>query len=208
MGIKAVVFDLGGVMARICQTWDEALAAAGLPVPAAPLGRLQDFAGFDEYQAGLLDEAAYLAALTAYLGVAPEEAKAAHCHILVEPYPGTDRVVEAVRRAGLVTGCLSNTNALHWDDLVKNGRFPALVDLQVKVASHLVGANKPSCEIYRAFENAAGIRADECLFFEDIPAYVEGAVACGWQAVWIDPKGDTAKQMSDALANLGVVVPA
>ncbi len=203
MAVRAVVFDLGGVMARICHTWEAALAEAGLPAPGRPLGRLQDFPLFDPYQGGEVEEAAYLEGLAAYLGVAGvEDARKAHNHILVEPYPATEDVVDSVRRAGLVTGCLSNTNALHWDELVWNGRFPALVGLDVKVASHLVGCNKPSLEIYRAFESAAGVDAHECLFFDDVPRYVEGALAAGWQAVAIDPHGDPAHQMQAALAQL------
>jgi glucose-1-phosphatase len=181
--LRAVCFDLGGVLVEIAHTWEEALDAAdiphslpgGTPLVAAPL--------FVEYQAGEVNEAEYLRALAGYLGLAEVgNALTAHDAILLREGPW---VLEAVRRlnaSGIVTGCLSNTNALHWAELNRPERFPGLAELQVRLASHEIGANKPDEAAYRAFEAAVGFHGREIAFFDDHPGNVAAARELGWQA--------------------------
>ena len=63
---------------------------------------------------------------------------------------------------------------------------------------------KPDAAIFGAVEDATGRRGDEILFFDDLPANVEGARAHGWRAVLIDPDGDPAAQVLTALEEAGL----
>ena len=46
----------------------------------------------------------------------------------------------------------------------------------------------------------------EILFFDDAEENVQAARAVGWRAERIDPAGDTARQIAEALAQHGVAV--
>lgn len=181
--VRAVCFDLGGVLVEIANTWEEAMQAAGLecrlpgrtPLIEAPL--------FIEYQAGEVDEATYLRSLAAYLGLEDVgDALTAHDSILLREVAGVPDVVARLNEAGFVTGCLSNTNALHWAELNRPERFPGIAALGVRLASHEIGANKPDTAAFRAFEAAAGASGPEVAFYDDHPGNVEAARRLGWRA--------------------------
>jgi glucose-1-phosphatase len=204
-----VCFDLGGVLARISSNWAQAMTGAGFDPPAE--GRSNDllslFPLFDLYQAGRCELATYLRELGHYLGgLDAEESLAVHNAILIEPYADTLELVDELQAQGIRTGCLSNTNAPHWETMTAGTRFPAIAKLQYKLASHELKLHKPEEGIYRAFEAATGAAPADILFFEDSPQNVAGADLCGWRTHLIDPSGDTASQMRVALATLGVTV--
>ncbi|HXE30255.1 MAG TPA: HAD-IA family hydrolase [Terriglobales bacterium] len=90
--------------------------------------------------------------------------------------PGWIRRLLASRRVGL----LSNTNALHYEFLLRER--PLLRDFAFRIASHEAGAAKPDPRIYAAAEAAAQCGPHEILYLDDIPAFVEAARARGWQA--------------------------
>ena len=207
--VRLVCFDWGGVIVEICRSWHEAFAIAGLDASrftldestqrrVAPLIRA--------VQTGELDEHAFCAELAPQLGASTEALLAAHRCMLKREYPGVAAVVETLHaQAGLTTGLLSNTSALHFAEQEpgSNGeppRFPTAGKLHVRVASHRVGCVKPEREIYAAFEEAAGVRGSEILFFDDLEANVTAAQSLGWRAERIDPHGDPATQLRHHLA--------
>jgi HAD superfamily hydrolase (TIGR01509 family) len=53
----------------------------------------------------------------------------------------------------------------------------------VEIRSGQVGVRKPGPEIYRLTADRLGVRPDECVFVDDIPANVEGARAVGMWAL-------------------------
>jgi putative hydrolase of the HAD superfamily len=77
---------------------------------------------------------------------------------------------------------LSNTNELHALHFRRQfadtlGHFDALV------LSHEVGLRKPCADIYAHCHTIAGSTPRQCLFIDDLPANVEAARGCGWQAI-------------------------
>ncbi|MHB8636998.1 MAG: HAD-IA family hydrolase [Fimbriimonadaceae bacterium] len=198
--IRAVCFDIGGVLAEVALTWDAALAAAGLPAPTEKQIPLEEFATFKLYQAGQLDIEAYLDELACFLGIEVAAALKVHESILLRPTERTLEIVNELNANGFVTGCLSNTNTLHWGVLTDAGRFPNVAALQIKAASQLIGHNKPAEASYRAFEAMAGVSPSEVLFFEDGPKNVAAARQLGWSAVLIDPLGRHADQILQGLS--------
>ena len=80
--------------------------------------------------------------------------------------------------------------------------WPALAPVHHLLASHLIGAVKPDAQAYRAVEEAAGVRGESILFFDDMPENVAGARAVGWQAALVDPRGAPAQQVRSVVARI------
>lgn len=203
---RVVVFDLGGVVVRICRSWEEACAAAGVPnrpAAAARLSSAQAYRAIDEHQRGALACEAFHAELARVMegAYSPAEIRAIHEAWTREDYPGIADVVDRLHIAGVDTACLSNTNASHWEILRSS---PALARIRHRHASHLLGLAKPDPAIYRAFERETAYAPAEILFFDDLAENVSAAEACGWRAHQIDHQADTAAQVLAALARSGV----
>lgn len=198
--MKLVCFDLGGVLVRITLDLREAARRAGLSVADNCPASFADVPEFAEYQAGRMDDSAYAAALGRVLGLSAAEAVAVHNHILIEPYPGTHELVTDLGSV-LRTGCLSNTNALHWEEMRGGDRFPHVRQLEIALASHEVRLEKPDPAIFARFEEMAGVNGSDIVFFDDSVVNVRAAAQAGWRSVWINPQGDPAAQIRRALAH-------
>ena len=204
---NVIVFDLGGVMAEISHSWEEAAAVAGVVCSNLKGGntKLASFHAFDLYQASEVSLVDYLFALAEFVGCDSSEALKVHNGILVVEYPGVGALVDELQERGFRTGCLSNTNEPHWEVLALNGQYPAIHSLEMKMASHLVGINKPSHAIFERYCAVFGLKPNQIAFFDDGPLNVEAASACGWNAHRIDPSQDTPTQMRAYLMELGVI---
>lgn len=206
--MKVVCFDLGGVLVRITLDMARAAADAGVGIDHSNPGSFLDFAPFLDFQAGRLASEPYAIELAKWLGCAPSESLMVHNHILLDSYPGTHELVCGVGQLGMLTACLSNTNEPHWIEMRQTDRFPNVRDLALGVASHEVRLEKPHAEIYERFRTLASERLGdevdpaEILFFDDTLPNVRAAQSLGWNAVHIDPTGDTAAQMLSSLAEL------
>lgn len=207
MTASLVCFDVGGVLVRICQTWQDAFRAAGLvPTQAEPLA-LQALAEFDRHQEGAIPSQALWSAVASRLGCSAEEAALAHRNILLEFYPGVPELLDDLSGQGVRLGCLSNTNEEHWLELTTGDRFRPVSRFDVKMASHREQLAKPDRRLFERFQEKAGTAASEIVYFDDVPVNVEAARACGWQAFRVDPLGDPATQMRQVLGDLGVLPP-
>lgn len=203
---KVVVFDLGGVVIRICRSWKEGCDAAGLdyrPQAEQHLRTPAFRALIDRHQRGEVECAHFHRQLSELLGgvYAPHELEAIHNAWTRGDYPGISDAIDGIHGAGLATACLSNTSASHWELLQASD---ALGKIRLRHASHLLGLIKPDAAIYRAFEQRTGFAPAEILFFDDLEENVAGARVCGWNAVRVDHEGDTAAQVLTALARAGV----
>ncbi len=202
-----ICFDLGGVLVRICRSWDEGCAAAGVPlrpfdVDEEHLAARQ--ALIASLQRGDLGDAEFHAALSeAFHGTwSTEEVARVDQAWIIEPYPGGLELVERVARAGHRTACLSNTSADHWRTL----EALEVVDrLDHRFASHLLRRIKPELEIYRDFEAGVDRGPGRIVFFDDLRPNVDAALARGWDAVQVDHTGDPARQMTEALVARGLI---
>jgi putative hydrolase of the HAD superfamily len=218
---KVVCFDLGGVLVRICRTWDEACAAAALPLrgqhqSASASWHRQRQQLSDLYQRGQLDCDGYYRALSASLDAAYslEELERIHRAWSLAEYPGSSELVHALNARGdVLTACLSNTNHAHWQRLTgADGRaeYSCVPLLGQRLASHLLGCAKPDPRIYAlahaSFASAQPVGAEDIVFFDDLPANVDAARAAGWSAFLVDHQGDTVQQMRRELASLDIQV--
>ncbi len=202
-----VVFDLGGVLARINHSWQAAAKEAGVEI-SLPTSEPTSFVLLDEfntYQAGEIAIDPYLHALSALLECSVADALAVHNAILRFEYEGVSELISELHDRGIATGCLSNTNAAHWTELVETGRFPSIAQLQIPMASHLVGLNKPDVRIFQAYCDAANILPADVVYFDDARENVAAAAAMGLRAHWIDASRETVPQLRAILSNEGVL---
>lgn len=212
---KLVCFDWGGVVLKICRSWEEGCAAAGLavrPGSATPEGRAARRAWAARYQVGEITcDEFFEGASRAIDGLySADEIRAIHDAWLIAEYPGVGEVIEKlVATPGIETGLLSNTNQRHWERHLPRSRgvrpdFPSVGLLQHRHASHLLRLAKPQGEIYEAFERETGVRPRDILFFDDLGENIAAARARGWKAEQIDHTADTAEQIRRHLLSHGV----
>lgn len=204
--IRCVVFDLGGVLVRICRSWPEACARAGVAYHedlASPQQLAARRTLRDRYETGQIPCDEFFAAVAATTEglISPWQFRRVHEAWLIGEYDRVRGVIDRLHAAGIATGVLSNTNANHWDALITG----VAGCVHHPHASHLLGVAKPDLGIYRAFEQATGFAGPQILFFDDLEANVGGAGAAGWLAQRIDPDAQPADQMLATLDRLGVV---
>jgi len=203
---RVIVFDIGGVLVRICRTWAEACETAGVPVHSPEwLAGEQAIAArsavMSAYQNGELSTEAYYHGMLGALErrYTQDEIARIHDAWLLEEYSGVDELVtELTRLSGVTTACLSNTNERHWDVLAPvqgAPRYPSIMALGQRFASHLMRASKPDAKIFLDFQQHIRAEPNEILFFDDLEPNVRAARGQGWRAETIDPLGDTAVQL-------------
>ncbi len=206
--VRMVVFDLGGVVMRICRSWSEGCEAAGLDVrDGVDAAAIHWLAAARQYEIGEMDCNTFFVAVSEAMDglYSAHEAQLVHDAWLLGEYAGVDAVIAELHAIGITTGVLSNTNHRHWEQMEREHKTPWLC--RHVHASHLLGVAKPNEAIFRAFERAVGIASDErdtILFFDDLAHNVEAARNAGWRAERIDHAGDPASQIRAHAAVHGV----
>ena len=202
-----VCFDIGGVLIRICRTWEEGCIAAGVPLRRFEekndhVGRRQSLLA--NLQRGDIDDGDFHQSLSdLFEGTwSRDEVARVDTAWLLDAYPGTLEVIRELDAAGVRTSCLSNTSGGHWNRLLA---YENVAGLGSHHASHLLGLAKPDPRIYTEFERLVDARPEEIVFFDDLEANVEAAGVRGWDAVRIDHETDTAAQMRSALKIRGIL---
>jgi putative hydrolase of the HAD superfamily len=102
----------------------------------------------------------------------------------IEPNPPMVRYLAELRGRGLRTALLTN-NVREWEPLWR-AKLPELDEIfEVVVDSAFVGMRKPEPRIYElTLERLGdGLRADECIFLDDLEVNCDGARAVGMTAV-------------------------
>jgi glucose-1-phosphatase len=215
---RVVCFDLGGVLVRLSGSWREACKRAGLPERnpdwlSSPDWRAHRQLLGEPYQRGEIDCDAYFAGLSASSGglYSAAELESMHAAWTLEHYEGALALVRSLNAlADVATACLSNTNHAHWVRLAGidgRGEYPAVLELQHRLASHLLGCAKPDPRIFelaRAELSAPGpVTPANIFFFDDLEENVSAARAAGWSAYRVNPAGDTVGEMRAVLRRSG-----
>jgi putative hydrolase of the HAD superfamily len=209
--IQVVCFDIGGVLARIVDHWSHACALAGVPLRdqfVADDQRRTLVAASQHYETGRLDTDGFAAAICGCSAYQPAEVLAVLQRWIIGLYPGIDELLAEVTAAGVATALLSNTNELHWRQMMDPaGPFTPLqlIPESRRFASQNIGARKPEPAAYEHVERALGAKAESILFFDDLESNVNGAVWAHWHTERIDPTGDTAAQLRKHLKRYGVM---
>ncbi len=202
MGITTVVFDFGNVLGFFSHRKSaEQVAACGDVTPEAVQAYLYGGRLEADYESGRLSTPVFtgMARETCRLTCTDEQFAAAYSDMFW-PNDEVCALVPLVKRRYRLY-LLSNTNDLHYRRF--KAQFAGVLScFDGLVLSHEVGVRKPDPRIYEACRARAGRPAAECLFIDDLPSNVEGAVACGWQGLVYRRGAD----LRDGLAEFGVKV--
>ncbi len=206
--VRLVCFDIGGVVIRICRSWAEACAAAGIAVRGPALWEAASetrHALVIEYQTGRIDGATFAERCSALAGgiYSPAEILGVHNSWLLGEYEGVADLVDRLHAAQIDTAALSNTNHSHW---ARMGDYPAVARIRHHLPSHRLGLHKPDPAFYLRLEQLLGYSGAEILFFDDAQENVSAARELGWRAERVDPLEPTAPQLHASLAAHGVVM--
>jgi glucose-1-phosphatase len=96
--------------------------------------------------------------------------------------PGAEALVQRVRRT-VRAGCLSNTNAVHWDHHF--ARWPFIDALDFRFLSFELGMVKPDREMFDRVGELLPAPPSRVLFLDDNAINVEGATAAGFVAIQV-----------------------
>lgn len=181
--IKSIIFDLGKVIVPFDfnRAYSRFEFHSGLPTSEIR----RRFGATDLYrrfESGQLTAHDFIAEVCGVLGVSIgyEEFCAAWTSIFLPETLISEDLLEGLARNHRLV-LLSNTNVLHFEMIREN--YPLLRHFHEFVLSYEVGLMKPSPLIYKKAVAAAGCRAEECLFFDDLAENVEAAREAGLSAV-------------------------
>ncbi len=96
---------------------------------------------------------------------------------------------------------LSDTNEIHFGYVRKTVATLSVFD--ECIVSYRIGVMKPDPRIYQEALRRSGLPASACVFVDDRPGNVVGALRVGIRAVQFESPA----QCADGLARLGVVIP-
>lgn len=189
---ELVCFDLGGVVVRICRTWQEGCERAGV-TPADGMHELLAGDAWQalnaRYQAGELafDDFVRAAGRLAEGRHAEDDVRRIHEAWILGEYDGATDLLRDLAARGIPTAMLSNTCERHLE-LMRD--LPALRTFHRVFASPKLGLVKPDPRIYDHVARELGVAPERIVFFDDTPANVEAARARGWTAHDVDPHDD------------------
>ena len=190
MAIKAVVFDIGGVLEHVQDdAWPDIWIgrwARRMNLPADQVvAALAAAEPIGEMVTGEISETQMRERYARALGLDDDQAQQmmaemwdAYCGELDRPM----RDFAAGLRPAYATAILSNSADGARREEQRRFGFEELVD--VIVYSHEVGLAKPDPAIFRLTEQRLRVEPHEIVFLDDHAEHVEAARACGWQAVW------------------------
>jgi len=206
MSLRAVVFDIGGVLERVdddawpeiwVRRWEDRRGLA----PGALQAGLARHAPAGSVVVGEVSEAQMRAMYTAALGLSEDEADAMMTEMW-DAYCGeldvAMRDFVASLRPSYKTGILSNSADGARREEQRRYGFEQLVD--VIVYSHEVGLAKPDPRVYRLTEQRLAVQPAEVVFVDDALANVEAARELGWTAVHHRDTEQTIAEVSRILA--------
>jgi len=173
--IKAVLFDVGGVLLRLGEAEYRRDLVRRLVLPDIP-PRYEEVT--PQLQKGELLETDFWQSL-AGRPVAGD----AFDDIWLEYYrhlPEMQALAAEVRAGGLRTGILSNTTFNHARLMKDMGLF---THFDPVVLSYEVGSCKPEREIYQYALRLLDLAPEETAYIDDIPEYVAAAAALGIRAI-------------------------
>jgi glucose-1-phosphatase len=198
---EALLFDLGRVVldidfSRAIATW---AGHAGC-MPTDILSRFVRDEAYRRHETGQISDADYFATLRASLGIeiSDDHFLEGWNAIFTGEMPDIAALLARAARH-LPLYAFSNTNGAHVAHFTA-AYAPLLGHFRDVYLSSTIGLRKPDKAAYDHVVNAIGVEAPRILFFDDSAENVEGARACGLQAVHVTSSRDVAA----ALAALGI----
>jgi len=179
-GVDLVLFDLGGVLVELAGVAtmrelaglgdDQELWTRWLSCPWVSRFERGECSA-PEFASGVVSDWA--------LGIPPAEFLDLFGAWPVAPFDGAEDLVESVRAVATV-GCLSNTNAMHWDSHFS--RWPLLKAFDEVFLSYRLGLVKPDPAIFERVAQMQSLDPARILFLDDNTINTDAARRSGFRA--------------------------
>src|SRR5437588_3734470 len=196
MQIKAIVFDFGGVVGFFDHhlTTDRLVSYGALSSDDLH-ARLFGTPLEDQYESGRLNTAEFLRRIreTCCLTCSEDIIAAAWADIFW-PNPEVCALLSQLKPHYRLL-LASNTNELHAQQFCREFAG-TLRDFDAIVLSHAIGLRKPRAGFFEHCQRLAQCSPKECLFIDDLPVNVAGAVACGWNGIVYTGSDDLVARLS------------
>lgn len=195
--LKAIIFDVGGVLIRT-HSW------AGREKWAAKLGLApQEFENFvfnsesgRQAQLGQMSSEAHWRGLGRHFGL--DEAGITELRRDFFSGDALDEslvaYIQQLRQAGYRTGLLSNASDEARRLLTEV--YPIIDYFDGVIISAEVGLMKPDPQIYQLAAQSLGVKVEQALFVDDFWKNIEGAWSVGMQALHFDNPANVQKQLA------------
>ena len=189
MAIKAVVFDIGGVLEHVeDDAWPEVWMGRWERKACLPVGHvvatLAEHGPTGDIATGKMSEEQLRERYARVLGLDDDQARQMMAEMW-DAYCGEldwqVRDFVAGLRPAHATAILSNSADGARREEQRRFGFEELVD--IIVYSHEVGLAKPDPAIFELTRSLLGVEPEEIVFLDDHYGHVEAARACGWHAV-------------------------
>jgi glucose-1-phosphatase len=200
--VRAVIFDIGRVLIRI----DVARAMKGLASGTALSPEelwlaIEKDPRWKDWQEGRISARDWhLHLKQRFGGAATFEQFTDAWNLVLDPEPILSNGLLDKLSKNYRLGLLSNTDPIHVAYL--EWRYDFFSYFPVRIYSCAIGAAKPNPLIYREALRACRVRAEEAVYVDDIPAYVEAARRLGMAGIQFQ----SSKQLVLALHDLGLQI--
>jgi HAD superfamily hydrolase (TIGR01509 family) len=195
--IRTIFFDFGNVVAMFDHGRAVAKLAAFTDMPPIELAlALYGNPLEDAYERGRISTEEYvrLAKLAGRLECAEKKFLTAFVDIFRLNPEICEWIPKLAEEHRLILA--SNTNEAHFKKFTK--QFAEVLGyFSVLCPSHQAGYRKPEPEYFEYCQRFAEAQPGECLFVDDLPANIEGAVRHGWQGMLYRPGSDFALQLTE-----------
>ncbi|HEX4537149.1 MAG TPA: HAD-IA family hydrolase [Candidatus Acidoferrum sp.] len=180
---RAIIFDIGRVLVRL----DIAGAMGGLAgmislTPQETWAAIEHDPRWHDWQEGRMSPRDWQLHICRRLGVNLSfEQFGDIWNRVLDPTPVLDSAFLENLSKRFCLAVLSNTDPIHVAELEK--RFDFFRFFKHRIYSCVVGASKPSPLIFRAALQSCKTTADNAIYIDDIPAYVEAARQLGMTGI-------------------------
>ena len=189
--IRNIIFDLGGVLLNINPLLSLIkFAAISKTDPEELKNRLASERIFEKFDTGALNPDRFRAELCRIMNYQASDAEIDDAwNILLLDFPPERVELLKQLRKNYRIFLLSNTNIIHFrkytDDFYEKYGTP-MADLFEKMfLSYEIGIHKPDAGIYTYVLQNAGLKAEECIFIDDLEANVAAARTLGMSGIQI-----------------------
>ncbi|MHA2394357.1 MAG: HAD family hydrolase [Promethearchaeota archaeon] len=199
MTIKAIIFDLGGVIVDLDFTnfYNNIITQSPLDKPQTPI-ILEFFRQSDTYHQGLINDDEFYNLACELLQVC-ELGKKEFFSAFDSIISGfNSEVVDLLKKLkknkNIKILCLSNVNSSHWEYLLNKG-WDFLKYFDEYILSHEVHLTKPDEKIFKYAIKKAGCKPEEIVFIDDGLNNIRSAQQLGLKGIKFTNKEDLIEEL-------------
>jgi len=187
--IKAIIFDLGGVLIDFSGMTDIRSMMRKDPGLDAIRPRWITCPTISAFERGEISSDIFASEFTQTwdLQIEPDDFMRVFKSWIKGTLPGTEQLLVSLR-PHYTLACLNNTNPLHWSQMMHDIGLYSQLDQHF--ASHTLGRMKPDPNVFADVCAEMGFAPSEVVFFDDGVENIEGAKQAGLSAYQVQSPGD------------------